>query len=155
MPIFTGILAGVGFIIAFAYIADTFTPVRRVYMSLEKRLGNGMFYLPIIIFTFAAMFVSIPYTYSDGVKTGSITKFTKKGLFFKTWEGQLNLGGMVSNGDGGMVANVWNFSVQDETIAKQLQQAQGRISLKYDQKLLVPITQGSTNYIITGIKDTP
>lgn len=98
--------------------------------------------------------ISIPFTYSDGTKSGNISKFTKKGFFYKTWEGEMNLGGMVSNGDGGMVANIWYFSVTNPVLIEQIQTSMelGRTTLTYDQRLLVPITQGSTNYIITEVK---
>ena len=154
MHLALGILLGFAFIFGLAYLADHSRSVRRFYSWLDDRLSaNTFIVLCIVLGILIASFMKIPYVYSDGIKTGSITKFTQKGLIFKTWEGQLNLGGMVSDGDGGMVANVWNFSVQDPIIAEQLQSLQGRVSLKYDQHILVPIYEGSTNYIITDIKE--
>ncbi len=48
--------------------------------------------------------------YSNGVRVGMINKFSKKGVAFKTYEGQMALEGIVSGGTS-MGANVWNFSL--------------------------------------------
>ena len=141
-----------GFLMGMAILSDKFGGVFTKAFKLFDKIGlNATLSILFIVFLSVLSFASIPYTYSDGVKTGSITKFTKRGLIFKTWEGQLNLGGMTSDGDGGMVANVWNFSVTDDKLAEQLQSAQGRVSLKYDQHILVPIHEGSTSYIAKGL----
>lgn len=48
--------------------------------------------------------------YSHGERTGMINKVSKKGLFWKTYEGQMALEGIVS-GDNSVGANVWDFSI--------------------------------------------
>lgn len=99
-------------------------------------------------------FTPVNIVYSDGLKVGTLTKVTKKGVIFKTYEGQMNLGGMVSDGDGGMVANVFNFSITDEKIFNKLKESQGkRVKLKYLQYLKVPINVGSTSYIIQEVQE--
>lgn len=54
-------------------------------------------------------------TYSDGERTGVITKFSHKGMLIKTWEGELNMGGF----DQGGVATIWAFSVDDPVIVEK------------------------------------
>ena len=150
--IIVAIALAFGVLIGLALLADKFGGIfTKMFKGFDKMGVEATISILSIVFLAFLSFASIPYTYSDGVKTGSITKFTKKGLIFKTWEGQLNLGGMTSDGDGGMVANVWNFSVIDEKLAEQLQSSQGRVSLKYDQHILVPIHEGSTSYIAKGL----
>ena len=49
---------------------------------------------------------------SEGIRIGTITKFSYRGNFTKSWEGELLLGGVRnSGGNSGIVANVWDFSV--------------------------------------------
>lgn len=123
----------------------------RFMRIIVDNLGGAMV-VSTVILTLAFSFVPVYYTYSDGTKTGTLTKITQKGFIFKTYEGQLNLGGMVSDGDGGMVANVFNFSIKDKHIFEQLSQSQDkRVKLKYNQYLNVPIPVGDSNYIITNV----
>src|SRR5437660_1358865 len=82
-------------------------------------------------------FAFASYTYSEGSRTGMLLKFSHKGYVFKTWEGELNLGGMTEAG-GAMLNNIWTFSVRDEekeTIGA-LQQYEGkRVRLSYKEKM--------------------
>lgn len=62
--------------------------------------------------------------YSDGVRSGQVVKFSKKGTFpgCKTWEGELVLGGLrgmaATDGTG---ANIFTFTVSDNEVAKKIQ----------------------------------
>jgi len=49
-------------------------------------------------------------TYSEGVRVGMINKFSNRGLFWKTYEGEMALEGIVSGGNS-VGANVWRFSL--------------------------------------------
>lgn len=90
------------------------------------------------------------YTYSEGTRSGLLLKFSKKGYMFKTWEGEINLGG-ISQGEGTILNNIWAFSVlsnETETI-KNLQQYEGkRIRLSYREKMRHFPWQGETNYFV-------
>lgn len=132
--------------------------VREVFeknKKLSRLIYNSWF---AILFTgvpsvLVVLFLSVPVTYSDGLKAGVLTKITKKGLVFKTYEGELNLGGMVSNGDGGMVANVWKFSVRDEKVFRELEKSQNkRVKLDYVQYIRVAASVGDTSYVIREVK---
>ena len=87
-------------------------------------------------------YITIGYNYSDGDRAGNIVKFSRKGYIFKTHEGQLQLGSSNS---------IWDFSVTDEAVATQLQDAanQGkRVVLKYHEKLYQFDWRGDTKYIV-------
>ena len=43
--------------------------------------------------------------YSEGSRSGRLIKISKKGVLFKTWEGQLDVGGISGGGVTGDVAN--------------------------------------------------
>ena len=94
------------------------------------------------------------YTYSEGSRSGLLLKFSKKGYVFKTWEGELNLGG-ITQGEGAMLNNLWTFSVSDseaETIT-DLQQYEGkRIRLSYKEKMRHFPWQGETNYFVYKVE---
>ena len=57
-------------------------------------------------------------TYSEGSRTGRLTKITQSGFFWKTWEGEMISDGLRTRGtEHGAVAiaNTWNFSIDAKT----------------------------------------
>ena len=74
---------------------------------------------------------------SDGKRVGVLTKFSHKGLFIKSYEGEMNMGGVrnsIIGGARGIAANVWEFSCSNPQIAKQLEELVGKeVSIKYHQ----------------------
>src|SRR5262245_59606988 len=50
-------------------------------------------------------------TYSEGERVGVIVKFSHKGVIWKSWEGEMHLGGARAGGDGA-VPNLWHFSLR-------------------------------------------
>jgi hypothetical protein len=56
--------------------------------------------------------------YSDGYRAGTVIKLSRKGLIFKVYEGQLNLGmGIQDQHSQVAVSNVWDFSVSPSDTA--------------------------------------
>lgn len=94
---------------------------------------------------------SCGYPYSDGNRQGYIRKFSKKGFISKTWEGEL-----VQQVQGVMVADTFDFTVSDENLAMQIQEAlakQKKVEITYKEKLyFFSLPQGDTNYFIQSIK---
>ena len=77
--------------------------------------------------------------YSDGVRVGTVQKFSSKGLVNKSWEGELVMEGEKfkagSNG-GTRGGNVWAFSVLDPAVAAVINDTVmtgGQVALKYCQ----------------------
>ncbi len=101
----------------------------------------------------AGYFFYYNYNYSDGVRTGYLMKISKKGMLFKTFEGQLNMGGV---GDGEMNTiiqnNIWEFSVANEATYKELQEMEGKqIKVHYKEKVGSFFWQGDTNYFVDDV----
>ena len=92
------------------------------------------------------------WTYSEGTRAGVLIKISRKGVVFKTYEGQLNLGGVQSDNTSGLVGNIWNFSVYKNAVYDQLQQNEGQqVVLHYRQKYKAMPWQGKTDYFIYKI----
>ena len=71
------------------------------------------------------------FVYSEGTRVGIIYKFSKKGTFFKTYEGEMMLPG-IRNKSKSLSTNTFNFSVTDEELAKKLMESQGmEVELHY------------------------
>ncbi len=93
-------------------------------------------------------------TYSDGARAGYLVKISKKGVVFKTYEGQLDLSGIGISGDvGGGARNIWAFSVSDDEVYKELQKYEGKkVSLHYKEKMNSFPWQGDTNYFVDDVE---
>lgn len=93
--------------------------------------------------------------YSDGERVGVVTKLSYKGVFCKTWEGQMNLGGMATKTDGSMVPNVWDFTVENLALLPQIQKAmseQTPLKIAYHQGFLSGICTSDSDYFVESVK---
>lgn len=94
------------------------------------------------------------YTYSEGSRTGYLTKMSKKGMVLKTFEGQLNLGGIQNNEDANIIGNIWNFSVLDDRLYYKLEEFEGKkVTLRYKQHIKALPWQGETNYFVYEVEE--
>lgn len=76
--------------------------------------------------------------YSEGIRVGTVQKFSLKGTFSKSWEGELVMAGTKISGNGTSVrgGDVWKFSVLDAEVAKVIDEATmggESVALKYCQ----------------------
>jgi hypothetical protein len=92
--------------------------------------------------------VTLNYSYSTGERAGFIQKISKKGWVCKTWEGELAMANLP-----GTMPQIFEFSVRDEAIAKQLSSMAGqRVAINYEQHRGIPTSCfGETQYFITKV----
>lgn len=90
--------------------------------------------------------------YSNGDRVGVVTKFSRKGLACKSWEGEMILTGFRPAENNVMVANIWKFSA-DDAIAPQITNAMhtGPLKLTYRQWAIPPVCK-DTDYNITKVE---
>ena len=112
----------------------------------------------IVSFLIIAAGLAIAYfvcgmTYSEGTRTGILMKVSRKGFVFKTYEGEMNIGG-ISDGQGTiMPATVFRFSVADDGVYRKLEQHQGaRVTVRYKEVIHSFFWQGDTNYFIQEVR---
>ena len=75
-------------------------------------------------------------SYSTGSRAGVPVKFSRKGVIFKTYEGELNVGGLTNSSEGAIPTS-WKFSVRrsDENVHRDINRAMEeskRVKLFYD-----------------------
>jgi len=131
-------------------------------ICLETIFGAGIALLAIVfigsvMITIIGLPGGINDSYSNGSRTGTINKFSQKGFIFKSWEGEAVMGGMKSTSDRHghtqVTANVFVFSVTDNKIIQDVQQALDSgnlVKLTYHQYWIAPIGQDST-YVIDKV----
>lgn len=79
-------------------------------------------------------YVTLHYVYSVGERVGFVQKISKKGWLCKTNEGELAMVNMA-----GQPAEVFNFTVRDDNIVKQIEELAGhRVVLKYEEHVGIP-----------------
>ena len=145
------------FICAFLVVTVSVAVKSADYYRVENTVMAGILCLIVgAIFSIPAIkFEGIDVDYSEGARTGVVVKLSQKGLVFKTWEGEMNVGS-ASAGEGGvMVPTVFQFSITDPAVIATVSEAaeSGRkTTLMYKQKLVLPWRQGSTSYLIVGVK---
>ena len=122
-----------------------------------KIISMKKFFLPFIgiILVFLVIFfvARYSYTYSEGNRAGRLIKFSKQGFIFKTYEGEINLGGVTNSANNSMMMNyMWDFSVTDQAVADSLLRLEGReISVHYKQKMGKLPWRGDTKYIVDKV----
>lgn len=135
-----------------------------------KLYAAGVGVLALVLFVGYLWVASSGWTYSVGNRAGVANKFSKKGMMFKTWEGELSMGAI----DQGGVREKWAFSVlADQTqmtvdnndnlvpvengkrVVDLLQEALDsghRVRLLYRQQRGVQSWKGATDYFIVNVE---
>ncbi len=111
------------------------------------------------LLVFALLVLGILYlltgwSFSDGERAGTISKFSRRGYIFKTYEGVLNVGGF-SGETGSLTPQFFDFSVKEEAVAQKITEAVKsgqRVTLHYEEKILKLPWNGDTKYYITHVE---
>lgn len=93
-------------------------------------------------------------SYSDGSRNGIIYKFSKKGIAYKTWEGEMSLALTTRNAENNLVNEIFYFSVSNESVAEKINKAMEsgeKVTVKYNQYLMRSPKLGSTQYDVYAV----
>ncbi|MCB6000717.1 6-phosphogluconate dehydrogenase [Flavobacterium psychrophilum] len=86
-------------------------------------------------------------TYSEGVRSGELIKFSHKGMIFKTWEGE------ISQGISG--AQIFSFSIMDseKKVISDFKEMVGQyVKITYIERYKTFPWWGDSKYFITAVK---
>jgi hypothetical protein len=88
--------------------------------------------------------------YSHGFRDGYVTKLSKKGYIFKTWEGELRTNVLSLN-------EPWKFSVAKDEVANKLNKIDQRVYVKlhYNEYIFQIFAKGDTKYFIDSVELLP
>ncbi len=102
------------------------------------------FFLLLLCFSLGYYFYR-NFTVSEGTRIGLLYKISKKGILFKTYEGQVQLAGATVMSK----ESAWEFSVVDKNTYQALQQLEGKtVRLYYKEKVDAFPWQGETDYLV-------
>lgn len=107
----------------------------------------GLIVLPALLFSLYT-WASLNWVYSSGERAGYVQKFSIKGYLCKTWEGEIVLVSMP-----GTQAEKFLFTVQDEAVAKKLNDSMGlRVKIHYQEHKGIPSSCfGETAYFVDDL----
>ena len=112
---------------------------------MKKFLG---ILVAVIVLSIICYFTFLYYaTYSEGVRSGQLIKFSHKGMVFKTWEGE------ISQGISG--AQIFTFSVldKDKKVISDLKEMEGHyVKVSYIERYKTFPWWGDTKYYIIEVK---
>lgn len=120
-------------------------------MSLTNKntikIGLGLIILPALLFSLYT-WATLNWVYSSGERAGYVQKFSLKGYLCKTWEGEIVLVSMP-----GTQAEKFLFTVQDEAVAKKLNDSMGlRVKIHYQEHKGIPSSCfGETAYFVDDL----
>lgn len=95
--------------------------------------------------------------YDEGVRAGNVLRISKKGILFKTYEGQLNLQTFGALKGANPIMESFEFSVEggEEEVLRELQTVAlsgERVNLHYVKRYTTFPWRGETKYFITKVE---
>jgi len=108
-------------------------------------------FLLVSAFVFFAVLWVCSWSYSEGTRSGNLIKVSKKGVIFKSFEGQLNLGGISMAS--GLEGNIWSFTMLEESLVNTIKSYEGKkVKVFYKERYKTMPWLGDTNYIVNKIE---
>jgi hypothetical protein len=119
-----------------------------------KARGAFRWFLVILIL-FGGLFIywKYFYTYSEGYRAGLLQKFSSKGTFFKTYEGEMILSSVSSNREVALASEKFHFTLTNTALVRQLDTLQGEmVIVHYRQKNDAVFWRGDSPYLVDSVK---
>jgi hypothetical protein len=114
--------------------------------KMKKYFVRFLVFLVLCFFGYFAFIYYVPY--SEGVRSGELIKFSKKGVTFKTWEGEMSQG--ISG------AQIFQFTVpaKEKEVISTMENLQGRyVKLTYIERYRTFVWWGDTRYFVTAVEE--
>jgi len=111
---------------------------------MKKALYKILAVILLIVVAWFSFIYFVPY--SQGTRSGELIKVSNRGVFFKTWEGE------ISQGISG--AQIFSFSVlnKDKIVIEDLKELQGYyVKVSYIERYASFVFWGDTKYFITEV----
>jgi len=125
------------------------------FRSFVRKLTWFLFFILVLYFGIMYLLGAV-LVYSKGDRIGYIYKFSHKGYLFKTDEGILKTG-FVNIGNTTTPNEEWAFSVDNDSVAKQITNIDQRIAVKvyYKEYYTRLFYKGDTKYFVYKMELMP
>ena len=131
------------------------TTGQRIARSVRRIVRIAL--VAIVLLSVSFLCVAYWGVYDEGVRAGTVLRVSRKGLIFKTYEGQLNLEAFGALKGAHPIMEAFDFSVsdEDEQVIHDLQQAAlsgERVNLHYISRYVAVPWRGDTKYFIVKVE---
>lgn len=117
---------------------------------MKKFWGIGAVLLLVALSVF--FYFRFWFVFGEGVKSGELNYVVYKGLIFKTYEGKMIQSGIRSRTAGTIQSYEFEFSVEDEALARELMLLGGRtLELHYKEYFGALPWRGFTKFVVDSI----
>ena len=127
------------------------TPVKK-----KRHLFRNLLIIVLLVLTglFTFLYFGI---YDEGVRAGNVVRVSKKGIIFKTYEGQLNLQSFGALKGASTFAETFDFSVENNKpdVIRELEAVAlsgERVNLHYIKRYNMFPWRGDTKYFIISVE---
>lgn len=112
-----------------------------------------LFVVVILITTGIFIYWKYCYTYSNGYRAGLLQKFSHRGTFFKTYEGEMILSSVSSSSNVAIASEKFYFSVINDALVPLLDTIQGQmVIVHYRQKNGTVFWHGDSEYLVDSVR---
>ena len=113
---------------------------------------QGIFLMTIVVVVAAFVYFRFYFVFGEGVKSGELNYVVYKGLVFKTYEGKMIQSGLRSKAVGTNQSYEFEFSVEDEALARELMLRSGEtLELHYREYFGALPWRGFTKFVVDSI----
>lgn len=126
---------------------DTALTSKPTFIQRVKKFFIKFLLLFFLLITgYIAFVYYVPY--STGVRSGELIKFSKRGVLFKTWEGE------ISQGISGAQIFVFSVSSGEKEVIQNLEKLQGKyVKVDYLERYKTFFWWGDSRYFITKVEE--
>jgi hypothetical protein len=132
-------------------LSFTKSPAWTGMVKKTKKILKWFIFL-LVIFLAGFVYWKYFYTYSEGYRAGLLQKFSNKGTFFKTYEGEMILSSVSSNRDVALASEKFLFTVTNKNLVREFDTLQGEmIIVHYKQKNGAVFWRGDSQYLVDSV----
>jgi hypothetical protein len=107
----------------------------------------------LVIFLCGFVYWKYFYIYSEGYRAGLLQKFSNKGTFIKTYEGEMILSSVASTKDVALASEKFQFTLINKTLVRQFDTLQGmNVIVHYKQMNGTVFWRGDSKYLVDSVK---
>lgn len=122
----------------------------QIHFQMKRILK--FFILPLVAALAIFIYFRFYFVFGEGVKSGELNYVVYKGVLFKTYEGKLIQSGIRSQKAGTIQSYEFEFSIEDETLARSLMTKGGEtVELHYKEYFGALPWRGFTKFVVDSI----
>jgi hypothetical protein len=125
-----------------------------IWAGTVRKTKRVLRWILFLFFLFLGIFIywKYFYTYSEGYRAGLLQKFSNKGTFFKTYEGEMILSSVSSTSNVAIASEKFIFSVLKKNVSLKYDTLQGKnVIVHYIEKKGSVPWRGDSRYLVDSI----